>query len=88
MHAIKVTYISTIDAMTNRMIIMIRSSPPPAAIPARAGIERPPKNDVTVVRMPPSVPVVTGDTGSVNKLLMLLSPDPLPALPLPKIYLF
>ena len=70
----------------NRTIIMIRSSPPPAAIPARAGVERPPMNDVTVVRIPPSLPVVTGDSASVNKLLISVSPDPDPlaALPLPK----
>lgn len=60
-----------------RTIIIIRSSPPPAAIPARAGIESPPSNDVTVVRMPPSLPVVIGDSGSVNRLLMS-SPDPDP----------
>ena len=70
----------------NRTIIMIRSSPPPAATPARAGVERPPTNDVTVVRIPPSLPVVTGDSASVNKLLISVSPDPLAALPLPKKY--
>ena len=65
----------------NRTTIMIKSSPPPAAIPARAGSERPPRKDATVVRMPPS-PVVVGGSGSVNKLL---SPDPLTPLPLPEI---